>query len=93
MMESSFDGRDRDFKKKKKKFETKTQDLKIFLSPRSKLNEFVLDPSFTNKACLTECSAHWAGELVSRVRCSVGPSTMMHILHHDKNLSCTCVAS
>ena len=74
---------------RKQKFEIKIQDLKIFLSPRSKLNEFVRDrdSSFTNKACLAEWSAHWAGELVSRVRCSAGPSTMIHIVHYDKNLS------
>ena len=75
--------------RKKKKKKIRYQDLKAlkyFLSPRSKL---VRDPNFTNKACLAEWPAHWAGELVSRVRCLAGPSTMMHILHYDKNFSCT----
>ena len=63
------------------------------LSRRSKLSEFVRESSFKNKACMTEWPAVWAGELVSRVRCPAGPSTMMHILHSDKNLSSACVAS
>ena len=58
-------------KKKKKKLETKTQDLKIFLRPKSKLNEFVRDQdfesSFTNEACSAEWSARWAVKLVLRV--------------------------
>ena len=41
---------------------------------------------------LVEWLVHRAAKLVLRVQCSTRSSSMMHVLHSHKKLSCNCVA-